>query len=101
MAYNLTNISSAKTPIDLVLGIDSAVGGYIGIGLLTTIFFAVLIFAGLHRNRNFVPSMISASFVSSIAGILLLSLGLIGMSIAQIPIALFIIFLIIQSFSGD
>jgi hypothetical protein len=98
MAYNLTNLSSAITPAELFTGVNDATNGLIGLSILMITFFTILIIGSTVRNRDMADTFITSSFITTIVGMILLAIGMIEFSLAQIPVGLFIIGLLIKVF---
>lgn len=77
MAYNLTNVSQSEGFFELMTGITEVTGGWLFVMFTIVVFFIILI-GSLSRGNQFINSLSAATFVSSIAGIMLSITGLIS-----------------------
>lgn len=73
MAYNLTGLTSANTTGQLFSAINDMTGSWLGIGFLLVLW--VVSFASINDTNR--VKLATASFFSTIAGVLFLTIGII------------------------
>jgi len=98
MAYNLTAMENATTLIDLIIGINDMGGGLFMASFLLIIF--VITFIMLKRDDN-ISALLYASYLTSVSGVFLTLIGLIGIRIMVIPLVLTAIFMFIKVINKD
>lgn len=92
--YNLTNLTSAKNIIEISTAMNNLSGG----ALYGFFFLALFLFnMALYSKIEFNKLLLLNSFILSVVGIFMMSLGYISMSLLMIPILMTVvsIFLIV------
>ena len=77
MAYNLTNVTGGDNLLDIMVAADQ-LSGNIFFLLVSIALFVILLVSMV--NRGFLPAFATSSFITGIAGILLVLAGLISQS---------------------
>jgi len=72
MTYNLTNLTGTATPLSLMNGINEISNGQFYLGMLITLY--IIIIMATIRNGS-IPSFTSATFITSILGVILTLAG--------------------------
>lgn len=83
--YNTTNISDANNLFTIIKSINNLSDGLIAIFVLVSLFLLVfMVFK--KKEEDTVSVLLACSIITSIVGILMLSVGLIGFNIVIYPI---------------
>lgn len=94
MTYNTTFMNTVTNPLDIFLGVGTAMGQQYLIGnLMLLAFFMIFLIVGL--KYSLLEVVIADSFLTTIIAILLFIAGMVQASIITIPAVIFLITLII------
>lgn len=94
--YNTTNITDANNLYEIANSVNILSNGLFAGMILLVLFLLVLILT--KSNYSIIQSMMGASFVCSVVGIMMFWLGFIGWTILILPIILFFAMIILNLF---
>jgi hypothetical protein len=97
MTYNMSFVDNNTGFFSLIVEVNTASGGVVGVFLLIAIF---IITFGLSKGYETVVAIMTSSFVTSIVGVLMFLGQLVEWYIAVIPIVIFFGSFLVNLFSG-
>ena len=100
MAYNTTFMNNVTQPLDLLIGIGSAIGKEFLIGNVLLLAFFLIVLIILIKNEDVVIALVIDGFISTIVAILLYFSGLISATTIAFPVLIFMICLVFELISG-
>ena len=83
--YNLTNVSSANTIVEMAVATNSLSGGIFMTALMLIMF---ILFIVVFKKDNFKKVLLAASFFQVVAGTILFVLGLVSQAYVVVPVIL-------------
>ena len=96
MGYNLNFTHNATSPVDLMLGINTATSGKLALVLLTIV---ALILMVVFKTRELYENFIATGMICTLLAITVWAMGLVGFQIIFFPIVLTFIGLVWKGLS--
>jgi len=96
--YNLTNVTAANTPIEIVGALNDLSGG-LYVSLMMIVLF--LIFLVVFKKNSMKKVLIADSFFMVLIGSFAFTMGWVGEGFIIVPVVLFFGFTVAYLFTGD
>ena len=97
--YNLTNLTNSTDFVGLIGNVNSLTGDLYAAGLMLSAF--IVGYVVFNRNTEGMKALLASSFITSILGVLLWTIGWISLAYVLIVVTILSILMLVIVFGGD